>query len=136
MEHCSINQNKCASASSIGSRLPKNQDLEKKISCRSSNAKKVVAKTPETYEECVKLRSGRGKTPDMTARNTLETFVEIFPAFCPDVYEIIEEKLHNRCDCCDRQLYAIWKDWDTAIVGVTTWFQHGVAVRECDECHP
>mmetsp|Transcript_15827 Transcript_15827/g.22715 ORF Transcript_15827/g.22715 Transcript_15827/m.22715 type:complete len:102 (+) Transcript_15827:159-464(+) len=71
----------------------------------------------------------------MTDGNAFETFVRMVPRLGSDVCEMIEEKLHNRCDCCDQRLYAVWKKWDTALVGVTTWFHHGIAVRECDECH-
>ena len=68
----------------------------------------------------------------MTDCSALETLIEVLG---PDICAIIEEKLHNRCDCCDQRLYAVWKHWDTALVGVNTWFQHGIAVRECDKCH-
>lgn len=42
--------------------------------------------------------------------------MEVVPMLGPDVYEMIQEKLHNRCDCCDQRLYAVWKNWDTGLV--------------------
>ena len=44
----------------------------------------------------------------------------------------------NACFVCQCKLYHIFGDWDTAIVGVTTWFDQKKKqpIRECDSYHP
>lgn len=43
----------------------------------------------------------------------------------------------NACFVCQCKVYRIFGNWDTAIVGVTTWFdKKKQQIRECDSCHP